>query len=325
MGTHETSGGGFFPEWCTMTNSNVLQLTELVNTEDPWAVLEEVRIISESIFPGFDFTFIRGAFVDTLRLFSGHYPGYRACNVCYHDLQHTTDIFLAMTRLIHGAFLHGMTFSERHYNLAVVSALMHDTGYVQTESDTEGSGAKHTLSHISRSVDFLHVNFAEAGFSEEDFIFCTNCLNCTGLDTHINQISFTSNEEEMLGKMLGTADLLGQMADRWYLEKLPFLYYEFVEGGVPGYASVLDLLRKTPTFYEYTMERFSTQLSDVYKFMRYHFKARWDIDKDLYLETVERNITYLKHVVLEHETDYHLYLRRGRYMELLKEKITGID
>lgn len=308
-----------------MTTNQIVQMTDLVNTEDPWAVLEEVRIISESIFPGFDFRMIRGAFTDTLRLFNGHYPGYRACNVCYHDLQHTTDIFLAMARLVHGAVLHDEIFSERHYNLAIISALMHDTGYVQTEEDTQGSGAKYTVSHISRSIEFLRLNFARADFVEEDFTFCANCLRCTGLDTHIDRIAFSCREEEILGKILGTADLLGQMADRWYLEKLPFLYYEFLEGGVAGYESVFDLLRQTPAFFEYTLGRFATQLGNVCRFMRAHFKARWDIDQDLYLDTVERNITYVKHVILEHETDYHLYLRRGRYMARLQDKILEIE
>ena len=31
--------------------------------------------------------------------------------------------------------------------------------------------------------------------------------------------------------MLGTADLIGQMADRYYLEKLLLLYEEFSEAG----------------------------------------------------------------------------------------------
>ena len=31
------------------------------------------------------------------------------------------------------------------------------------------------------------------------------------------------------------ADLVGQMSDRAYLEKLLFLYYEFKEAGFPGY------------------------------------------------------------------------------------------
>lgn len=40
------------------------------------------------------------------------------------------------------------------------------------------------------------------------------------------------------------------MADRAYLAKLIYLYHEFREGGVAGYESELDLLKKTPTFTE---------------------------------------------------------------------------
>lgn len=304
-----------------MTTNQAIQMGDLVNMEDPGAILEEVKIISESIFPGFDFRMIRNVFSDVVRLFEGQYPGYRACNACYHDLQHTTDIFLAMSRLAHAAFLEGLTFSEWEYNLGIVSALMHDTGYVQEELDTEGTGAKYTLIHVTRSIDFLRAHFSGRGFTEADFTFCTHCLRCTGLDTRIDLIEFSSPTEELLAKMLGTADLLGQMSDRWYLEKLPFLYYEFVEGGVPGYASVFDLLKKTPGFYEFTLNRFATQLGDVVQVTHNHFKTRWGLDRNLYIEAIERNMAYINHVIVHHEEDYPLYLRRGRYMSVLEEKL----
>src|SRR5207253_1205788 len=62
-----------------------------------------------------------------------------------------------------------------------------------------------------------------------------------------------------VGHLLGTADMIAQMADRCYLEKCrDRLYAEFVLGGVAlpfsqgnprvKYASGLDLLRQTPEF-----------------------------------------------------------------------------
>ena len=55
-------------------------------------------------------------------------------------------------------------------------------------------------------------------------------------------------ENEILGKMLGTADLLGQMSDRTYLEKLPFLYLEFKHAGIDGVGTELDFFDSTPGF-----------------------------------------------------------------------------
>ena len=121
----------------------------------------------------------------------------------------------------------------------------------------------------------------------------------------------------MLGKMVGTADLLGQIADRTYLEKLPFLYHEFKEGDVPDFESELDLLKKTPEFYDRTIERFERELGGVNRYMRDHFRVRWGIDKDLYMTSMENKIKYLKYVLEDHEDDYREYLRRGNLMEKL--------
>ena len=75
-------------------------------------------------------------------------------------------------------------------------------------------------------------------------------LECTGLDTNLTEITFESKEIELLGKMLGTADLLGQMADRIYIEKLLFLFREYQEGNIVGYNNELDLLKNTANFYD---------------------------------------------------------------------------
>lgn len=64
-------------------------------------------------------------------LFSGKYPGYRGCTTRYHDLNHTLHCFLLMARLIHGAFINGVVFKEEDVVLGLISALMHDTGYLR--------------------------------------------------------------------------------------------------------------------------------------------------------------------------------------------------
>jgi hypothetical protein len=78
------------------------------------------------------------------RIFAGRYPGYSKCNTRYHDLEHTTDTFLAMARLIHGAVEAGRAI-DRHMVLpGLVGTLLHDIGYIQTDGDRAGTGAKYT-------------------------------------------------------------------------------------------------------------------------------------------------------------------------------------
>ncbi len=84
--------------------------------------------------------------------------------------------------------------------------------------------------------------------------------------------------------MLGTADIIAQMADRCYLEKCrDRLYPEFVLGGLakkklPGgrtqilFRSGDDLVRKTPGFYMNAAKRLDLQLARAYEYAERHFE-----------------------------------------------------
>ena len=140
-------------------NNNNSQLSSLIDMQEPYSVLGEVKTVYGMMFPGMEFEVVRLFFDDIVRLFRGEFPGYRKCNTEYHDLKHTTDTFLATARLIHGAIADGHRFSERSARLGLISALMHDTGYSQTIDDEKGTGAKYTIEHVDRSIDFAEVYF----------------------------------------------------------------------------------------------------------------------------------------------------------------------
>jgi hypothetical protein len=291
-------------------NPDNTQIAELINTADPRCVMDEVKTVVGMIFTEFDFTQVDRAFGDVIRLFSGGYPGYQGCNTRYHDLKHTTDTLLALIRLIHGAVITGLEFTERNVKLGLICALLHDTGYIQKTNDMSGTGAKYTIVHIARSVEFMEKYFAENGFSPEDFSDGRDILYCTGLYKTIPHREFRAHQIELIGKMLGSADLLGQMSDRMYLEKLSSLFDEFIEGNVGDYQSELDLLEKTIAFYDVTQKRLRKELAGVNRFMRYHFMERWKIERDLYAEAINNNIEYLKMVLKDPKEDHHLYFRR---------------
>jgi hypothetical protein len=256
--------------------------------------MTEVKKIILLMFRQFDFDQIEQVFQDIIKIFSGHYPGYRRCNTFYHDLTHTMECLLATAQLIHGAFLNGISFEKRDVNLGLIAAFMHDTGYIQGVEDNTGTGGKYTLCHIERSIEFMKNYFQDKGFPSDYMPICSNFLRCTGLDVKIAEIRFQSREHEILGKILGTADLIGQMANENYLRKLPFLYNEFKEGGVPGYKDEFELLEKTPAFWEVVKKRFRSDLGHVDGYLRDHFRVRWGIDQDLYREAIDRNIEHLK-------------------------------
>lgn len=285
-------------------------LAEIVDAGKPKHVLDEVHRTLAGILEKDDLRRLDQVFSEVRRLFAGRYPGYSRCNTRYHDLEHTTDILLAMARLLHGAVEAGRAIDRHMVLLGLVSTLLHDTGYIQTIDDRAGTGAKYTAGHIFRSINFASEYLPSRGYSRSDYTVCRNALLCTGIDNRIGKIPFRTQEEALIGKMLGTSDLLGQMASCRYLEKLPYLYQELIEGGILKHLREYDFLENTAAFHRSTLDRFAGDLGGVFAYMRDHFRARWRIDRDLYLEAIEENVTHLGSILRSHPTDYLPLLKK---------------
>jgi len=285
-------------------------LAEIVDAGKPKLVLGEVHRTLAGIVEKDELHRLDQVFSDVQRIFAGRYPGYSRCNTRYHDLEHTTDTFLAMARLIHGAVEAGCAIDRHMVLLGLVGTLLHDIGYIQTDGDRAGTGAKYTAGHIFRSIKFAREYLPSRGFSRVDYTVCRNALLCTGIDNRIGKIPFRTENEALVGKMLGTSDLLGQMASCRYLEKLPCLYLELVEGEILKHVSEYDFLDSTTAFYHSTLDRFAGDLGGVSGYMRDHFRARWGIDRDLYREAIDENIAYLGSVLRRHPADYLPLLKR---------------
>lgn len=294
-----------------MIQTGQILYPQLLDIRDKNLVIQETKYTVSSIEPQFDFRHFERAFQDMERLFRGHYPGFRACNTDYHDFRHTLHVLLAMARLMHGAALEGMSFTEKEINLGLISALMHDTGYIQPKDDTEGTGAKYTLVHVRKSILFVRNHYRNDGYFQDELANFSDIINCTAISVSMDSIRFASANMEALGKMLGTADLLGQMADRLYLEKLIPLFKEFEEGKVPGFASEYDLFKKTSNFYHVAQTRLKKDLGNVQRFMVSHFRERWNMEKNIYQEAIDGNINYLRFVLKHNEKNLGIFLRRN--------------
>ncbi|MFZ2087226.1 MAG: hypothetical protein WAU47_01515 [Desulfobaccales bacterium] len=275
----------------------------------PKNIFKEVKTIVLLIFQDFNFEPLRSVYHDIVKLFKGEYIGYLKCDTGYHDLRHTQECFLEMARLIHGTMLNGHSFSKEEVNLGLISAMMHDTGYIKSVKESSENGGKFTLIHIDRSIQFMKKYLKQRKYSSFDIKFCENCLKCTGLSVKINKIKFNSLENGQMGKILGTADLIGQMANPLYLKKLPILFQEFQEAGLTLYSDEFDFLKKTPGFWEFTKERFTNELGGMDRYLQDHFRVRWGIDRDLDREAVEKNITYLNYILEHHPKDYRRFLK----------------
>jgi len=287
-----------------------IKLHDLVEIEEPEAVFEEVALILKLISPNFDLKCVRSAFRMILRIYRGHHPLYRSCTTHYHDLRHTTDAFLATARLAHGAILSKEDFSERDIVVFLVAALFHDAGYILDRDDGEGTGAKFTLYHVQRSRDFMNRHGAEIGLTGEETANGGVMILYTDITRVLPDSLFSSPAVQLLGRLLNAADLMGQMADRVYLEKLLFLYHEYKEGHVGEYHSEVDLIRKTPAFMDYMTQRIAPVADRVNRFMAAHFESRWGIAANLYQEAIDRHKQYLEKILSNPDTDPRKSLKR---------------
>jgi len=309
-----------------MIKEDEQRLDESLFTIDPEKALKEIRHIVSQMTGDFDHRFLGQVYEDTKILFGGQYPGYRASNTKYHNLEHTVLVTLTTTRLLHGCSLEGYNFSSKDILLALLASLFHDVGLIQFEEDTEGSGAKYTIGHEERSVIFLKNYLLDKNFSNEDIENCSNFIRCTILSLSPSAISFSSKEIETLAKIVGSADLLAQMADRFYLEKLLLLFKEFEEARLPGFDSELTLLQKTKDFYDLVAKkRLYEELDGVCDYMRFHFKNKWNLDRDFYFESIEKNIQYLDSLVVLCDESFTCYLenlQRGGISKGILEELS---
>ena len=250
-----------------------------VDTRDPAAVEREVSSIHADLFPEGDRTFVAGAFARVTRYFDGGHPEWQRIDVRYHDLEHTLQGALCLSRLLWGRQGAGAepVLTRKGFELGLLAILLHDTGYLKRRDDLSGTGAKYTAIHVRRSAEFARDFLEPMGFAETDVRAVQNMINCTGISTNLQAIPFQNALERTVGYALGTADLLGQMAAPDYVEKLPVLYGEFAEAarhagaesaGLFAFESADALMRSTPTFWEkYVRPKIERDFQGVYRFL----------------------------------------------------------
>jgi hypothetical protein len=259
-------------------------------------------------YPGADFAPLARVFEDVGLLFKGRFPGYEACDTLYHDMRHTLDMTLAMTRLMDG---HDRVcaapdrLGPRRAMLGILIALLHDSGYLKRKSEAGvENGAIFTKVHVSRSADLLASYLPQIGLGE-DAEAASRIVHFTGYEMAIEDIPVRDEKDRMLGCMVGTADLIGQMSDRMYLEKVRrFLYDEFVWARIAReqlpdgreivrYTSAEDLIQKTPGFYEYVArDRINRKLDGADRYAEAHFGG-----ENLYQQAIDSNMNFLRDTI----------------------------
>jgi len=294
-------------------------VTNTVQVSDPVAVHAAVTAILAARYPGHDLGRLDRAYADVVRLFRGDYPGYRGCETWYHDLQHTLDMTLALARLIDG---HDRTepaaqrIGAERAEVAIVTGLFHDSGYMRRSADSRHQhGAEYTRTHVTRSARFLAEYLPQLGLGQHVAVVA-RLVHFTGYEVAFDRIAVDDPLWLRVGHLIGTADLIAQMADRCYLEKCrDRLYKEFLLGGVARqrrpdgvdfvmYSSPRDLLLKTPGFCAKTRrERLDAAFGGVYRYAASHFGG-----PNHYIDSIDASLGHLERVI---QADDWSLLRRS--------------
>lgn len=251
----------------------------------------------------------------TARLYRGEEPGYLACDSEYHDLSHALHTFLALLRIVHGAQAAGSPFVPEEAALALTAALFHDAGYLRESWDGEGSGARYTREHVQRGIDLFRKLAPQLGYGAAASDFVELLIRATDLAVTIESLPFLRPQQAELGQLLDSADLLSQMADRTYLEKLLILYQEFRDAGIDLYRSENDLLKKTGEFYGRIEQRLAPIAARCDRYLRRHFADRWQLDLNPYFESMQRQREYLQQILHADQQNPKAFLRREGILE----------
>jgi hypothetical protein len=290
---------------------NRRRITDIFQIDSSVSLWSEVTEILRLYSPSFQTDFIRPVFNSVNDLYHGDFPGYRACNTGYHDFSHATATFLAMTRLIHGAALDNCVFSASNVVAGLAAAILHDVGYIQESDDREGTGAKHKALHEQRSMDFLSRHGKAFGLSADEICAGRSIISCTDMQEDIASISFASRQIKFLGKLLASTDLLAQLSDQIYLEKLLFLFHECREAEVGNYKRESDIIEKALPFYSIFENRLKLLKLKTDRYMTSHFNSRSNIDENLYRVAIKRHKKYLDRILSDKDADPRNHLRRG--------------
>ncbi len=298
------------------TFSEINNLFANGDSEEVWVKASEIVM---RINPAYDFSVARTAFNDIVRLFRGEYPGYCPIKTLYHDLRHMLDVLMCAARLMHGMHLSGTRLTDNEITIIMIAAMMHDVGYAQQLGEETGTGAQYIRSHVSRGIKFVQNYIASKGFPSELAAPMEFILRCTDPAVDISEINFPDARTELLGKIVGSADLTGQMADRTYLEKLLFLYLEFKEAHFGGYQNVHDLLNKTRYFYVATRKKLDESFAGVYTKLSFHFQDVFGVENNYYLESIEKNMAYLATITALNKAEHRSMLKRGGIVKKSEE------
>jgi hypothetical protein len=278
------------PQKKPMDNKYLFHIFEGNLDGDPF---DEILYLTREICPTIDLSLIQKVHDDITTFFAGSDPEFQKSNLPYHNLRHSQMVVLAATRLFHGLHCNKVHISSDTLFKGLLAAYFHDTGMLLLEGDPAISGTEYIAGHEARSILFLKKYTSRKGLGDDVPRDCATIINYTNMDSDPASFDFHTHEIQLAGQVVGSADILAQMADRYYLECLPLLFNELEAGGVNRHRSALELIEHTANFYhKVVLKRLITTFSNTSRAMQAHFRERYMLDRNLYIDNIDKNIAY---------------------------------
>lgn len=277
-----------------------------VDLHAPEKVRDAAKGILDQIYgKHYDSALLDKAFEDLIRAYRGEYPGLLRCDTLYHDLRHALETGLTVARLLDG---YAKSLPSGHENeridgdhalLAVLLALYHDIGMQRRETEGHLWGPVLIPIHEERGTEFMQQYLSGTSlkaYAEKSILIMPTKLT-------YNMPDSWSFLDRKLASIIASADLMSQLADRYYLEKCrDFLFVEFSAIGLSGKTGSLypdreTLLAKTPDFFTRVIsQRLEEEYQGVHWLIAAHAGGR-----DPWQDAIKRNIGFLKEILTTRE------------------------
>lgn len=184
----------------------------------------------------------------------------------YHDVRHTMLATQAGEAILQGRQQSCGDVSASTWLHTIASLLFHDIGYVRgicradrtscyvidlggktLEPPPGSTDAFMTPFHVDRSMIFVRERFAGHDLIDPDIV----CMNVERTRFPVPDDPAYRPVDDYPG-LVRAADLIGQLGDPHYFQKLPGLFHEFTEAGYAksfGYANMAELRARYPRFF----------------------------------------------------------------------------
>ncbi len=186
----------------------------------------------------------------------------------YHNVEHTVRVSLVGQEVLRGKHISEGGVCCEDWLQFIISLLCHDIGYIKGVCHDDKAEERLYATGLDEVMIKLPFGATDASLTpfhvDRGKLFVEECfgnhflINTEAVKRNIELTRFpVPGDEEHLDTvnypgLARAADLIGQLADPQYLQKIPALFYEFEETGANktlGYITPGELRQNYPSFY----------------------------------------------------------------------------